>query len=232
MSSRRNSDALSKPTNKRPREPEEELLHPAENVPQAKRAKTTASDESQRLTADSLKQHTLREGYLDTLGLMGSQADKGSGSRGSKRSAFKAGIGNGSMASTGGDPETASQVTQKSSFTAAHYRNSILKGVNIHFQFRSPPEDIRTQITAIAQLEVSLKRKEELSLIGQTLHDEFADVLGTAAREDDCVELFYQTLSSIGYKESLALPRKAGMVALLHPYSFYAHFIHRLAAEP
>ena len=174
----------------------------------------------------------LLEGYLDTLEPMGSEADKGGRSRGNKRSASRVGIGDGSAASTGGDLETASQVTQKSSFTAAHYRNSILKAANIRFQFRLAPEDTRTRIAAIVQLEISPERKEELSRIAQKLHDDFVDVLDIAAREDDCIELFYQALSSMGYNETLTLPRKAGMVALLNPYIFHAHSILRLAAKP
>ncbi|MCJ1359526.1 MAG: hypothetical protein MMC33_009528, partial [Icmadophila ericetorum] len=148
---------------------------------------------------------------------MGSEADKGPRSRGSKRSASRVEIGNGSTASAGGDLENASQVTQKSSFTAAHYRNFILKGANIRFQFRLAPEDIRTQITAIVQPEASPERKEELSRTAQKLHDDFADVLDTAAREDDCVELSYQALSSMGYSESLTLPRKADWQPTLKP---------------
>lgn len=113
---------------------------------------TTVSNESQRLTAESLKQHTLREGHLDVFELVGSEADKGPRSRGSKRSASRCGIGDSPIASTSRDRETLSQVTQKSSFTASHYHNSILKGANIRFQFRLLPEDIRTHITAIVQL--------------------------------------------------------------------------------
>ena len=229
MNSSHNTEAATKPTNKRLRDPDEELFPSA---PSTKRAKTTGSNGLRPLTAETLRRHTEREGKVNTLELMGSEAGKGLGSRGSKRAASRVGIGDGSIASTGGDPETTSQFTQKSSFTAAHYRNSILKGANIHFQFRQPPEDIRTQITTIIRPEVSPERNEELLLIGQKFHDEFANVLDTAAREDDCVELFYQVLSSMGYNESLALPRKVGMVALLNSYAIYAHFIHRLAAEP
>lgn len=169
---------------------------------------------------------TRLEGYLDTLEPMGSESDYGGRNRGNKRTASRVGIGNGSAASTGGDPETASQVTQKSSFTAAHYRNSILKGANIRFQFRPAPDDIRTRIAAIVKLEVSPERREELSRIAQKLHDGFVDVLETAAREDDCIELFYQALSSMGYNESLTFPRKAGMVVLLDPYIHISCSLH------
>lgn len=215
----------------------EEILPPDENAPSdeneplAKRAKTAVSNNPQYLTAESLWEHTLSEGRVDVLELM--DLKKGPGSKGSKRSAASGvGIGIESIASTSRDQETTSQATQKSSFAAAHYRNFILKGSNMHFQFRRPPEDIRTQITAISQLEVSRKRKEELSVIEQKFHDDFVDLLDKAAREDDCVELFYQALSSMGYNESLTFPRKAGMIALLRPDAFYVHFIYRLAAEP
>ena len=166
MSSRHCIEAPSKPPNKRLRDPEEELFTPADNPPPAKRAKTAAPDTPPPLTAETLKRHTRSEGYLDTLESMGSEADKGPRNGRSKRSASRIGTGDDSTASTSRDLETTSQVTQKSSFTAAHYRHSILKAANISFQFRLLPADIRTQTTAIVQSEVSPKRKEELSIIG------------------------------------------------------------------
>ena len=233
MTSRRNNECSTKLQNKRVHDSEEEQITFAENAPPAKRAKTTVSDKPQPLTAESLKQHTLSEGHLDIHDLMDLEANKGPGSRGSKRSAASISeVRVRSMASTSRDQETSSQATKKSSYTAAHYRNSILKGSNIHFQFRPPPEDIQTQITTIIQHRISPERKEELSLIGQQFYDSFVDVLDTAAREDDCVELFYQALSSMGYNESLKVSRKAGMVALLNPYTLYTYIIYRLAAEP
>jgi hypothetical protein len=36
----------------------------------------------------------------------------------------------------------------------------------------------------------------------------------------------------MGYNESLAFRRKAGMVALLNSSAFFAYFVSRLAAEP
>ncbi|MCJ1426156.1 hypothetical protein MMC29_004058 [Sticta canariensis] len=217
MTSRRNSEACANTTNKRLRDPEEEPLSPTENAAPAKRAKTIISDEPQRLTVESLKQHTLREGHLDILELMDSEADKRPKSRGSKRSASRLGIGDGSIATSSRGPETASQATQKSSFTAAHYRHSILRDANIHFEFQPPPEDIHTLISAIVQLEISPERKNELSLIGKKFHEDFADVLKRASREDDCIELFYQVLSSLGYNKSLTLPRKADWQPSLKP---------------
>lgn len=155
----------------------------------------------------------MREGYVNILELMGSESDNIHGNRGSKRSASKVRTGNGSTASTGtGDQDTASQVTQKSSYTAAHYRLSILAGANIIFRFLPAPEDVSTRIAAIIQRPVSEERKEELSLIAHTLHNRFAPVLSGAAREDDCIELFHQALSALGYRDSLLLPRKAGVV--------------------
>ncbi|KAF2456529.1 hypothetical protein BDY21DRAFT_53197 [Lineolata rhizophorae] len=190
-----------------------------EKPPLAKRARTNVSAVSHRLlplTAETLQSHiwlkrnnvdrdTLLERYLGILEPMGSEADNGGRSRGNKRSASRVGIGERSTASTGGDPETASQVIQKSSFTAAHYRNFILKGANISLQSRLVPEDIRTQISAIVQLEVSPRRKEELSCIAHKLHDDFADVLNTAAREDDCIELVNRSLRADAKHDRLPL---------------------------
>lgn len=222
MSFRHSIEASSKLTNKRLRDSEEELFTPAESPPlakRAKRAKTVVPDTQPALTAETLERHTHSEGYLDTLELMGSEADKRPRNGWSKRSASRVGLRDGSVASTSRDLETTSQVTQKSSFTAAHYRHFILEAANIRFQFRLPPEDIRTQITTIVQPKVSPVREEELLIIGRKFYDDFADGLDNAARED-CVELFYQVLSSLGYNENLALPRKAGIVDLLSPYTF------------
>ena len=201
---------------KRQRHSEEEPQLSPQKARPAKRARksvSAVSDKSQPLNAKTLDSHTVREGYVDMVGLMDLESDSIRGSRGSKRSASKIRMGNGSTASTSlGDLETASQVTQKSSYTAAHYRLSTLARANIVFRFSPAPEDVHTRITAIIQRPVSKERKKELSRIAHTLHDQFAPVLGGAAREDDCIELFHQALSALGYSRSLLLPRKAGMV--------------------
>ncbi|KAL8825346.1 MAG: hypothetical protein Q9191_004469 [Dirinaria sp. TL-2023a] len=104
--------------------------------------------------------------------------------------------------------ETTSQATQKSSYTAAHYRLSILADANIIFRFLPAPEDVCTRIAAIVQRPISKERKEQLSPIAHTLHSNFAPVLSGPSREDDCVELFHQALSALGYRDRLLLPRK------------------------
>lgn len=191
---------------KRRREREEGAPLPFEKARPEKRTRTGVSDQSLPLTRDNLRKYTL----------MSSTTDKGgrSRSRGNKRTA-SARNDNASMASTGtGDQETASQLTQKSSYTAAHYRLSTLAGANILFQFRPAPEEIGTQIAAIVEREVTPERKKELSRIGQRLHDSFASVLSGAAREDDCVELFHEALSAMAPSDSVLLPRKAGIEPL------------------
>ena len=165
----------------RSRDPEEEFLSTRANP--TEQGKATRSKKSQPLTAENLRKHTEHEGKLNILELTDSEVDKGPECKGSKRSASGVGIGDGFTTSTVGNQEATSQVTQKSSFTAAHYRNTVLKGANIHFQFQLPPEVIYTQIADIVQLKPSSKRKKELSLIGQKFHDDFAEVLDTAARE-------------------------------------------------
>lgn len=220
---------------KRRRDSEEEPQLCSEKARPAKRVRNRTSgvsDKPQPLNAEALETHTTREGYVDVLGLMGDNIQR---NRGSKRSASKVGMRNGSTASTGtGDQDTASQVTHKSSYTAAHYRLSILADANIIFRFLPAPEDVRTRITAIVQRPVSKERKEELSRIAHTLHNKFAPVLSAASREDDCIELFHEALSALGYSESLLLPRKAGMVSQPSTPSntFHAHFIARLGTKP
>ena len=201
---------------KRRRNSEEEPQLSSEKARPEKRARksaSTVSDESQPLNAENLKDHTVREGYVPILELMDSESGSIRGSRGSKRSASRSRMGNGSTASTGiVDQETASQVTQKSSYTAAHYRLTILARANIIFQFQPAPKNVCTRIAAVFQRLIPKERKKELSRIAHTLHNQFAPVLSGAAREDDCLELTHQALSSLGYDDSLLLPRKAGMV--------------------
>lgn len=167
---------------------------------------------------------------MDTFELMGSEADAGSRSKGSKRSASRVGtgsrskgsnrsasrveIGNDSASSIGGDQETASQVTQKSSWTASRYRLDLLADANIHFQFGSVPKEIHSRIAVIVKSPISKEREEELSRIKKTFHDEFASVLSGAARGDDCVELFHQALCAMNHGDSVLLVRKAGMTPL------------------
>ena len=79
------------------------------------------------------------------------------------------------------------------------------------------PDEIRAQIDAILQREVSSERKEKLSCITQQLNESFVQVITQAAGEDDCIEPFYDALSSMDYSESLTFPRKAGIVTLLYP---------------
>ena len=219
---------------KRQRNCEGELPLPSEKARSAKRARTSgpaASDKSQPLTATTLARNTDQEGYFNTLALMGSESEKGGGRRGSKRRASTRND-NASMASTStGYPDNSSQITHKS-LSASNYRHHILKRANIRFQFRHVPEDVGARIATILERQILPERRTELSRIARTLHDSFADVLDTAAREDDCIEPFYQALSSMGYGESLALPRKAGTVPLLASRTFCAHLVSRLAAEP
>ncbi|KAL8748085.1 MAG: hypothetical protein Q9190_000113 [Brigantiaea leucoxantha] len=115
-----------------------------------------------------------------------------------------------------GAVETASQVTQKS-FTAAHYRLSTLAGANIVFRFSHVPEDVCIRIAAIVQRPISMERKRELSRIAHTLHDQFAPILDGAASKEDCVGLFHQALSALGYSDSLLLQRKADWEPNLKP---------------
>ena len=201
---------------KRRRKNEEDPQLSSEKARSAKRARNSASvvyDNPQPLNAQNLDSHTVREGYVDMLELMDSEFSNIPGSRGSKWSASEVRTRNGSTASSGmGDLETISQVTQKSSYTAAHYRLSILPGANIVFRFSPAPEDVYTRIAAIIQRPVSEERKKELLRIAQTLHNQFAPVLSGAAREDDCIGLFHQALSALGHSDSILLARKAGMM--------------------
>ena len=199
---------------KRRRDSEEELEFPSGRAPPSKRARNAASatfDHPQPLNIKTLKRHTLDKGYVNVLDRMGLGSDNSRKSRGSKRSASRVGVGSGSSAPTSiGEQDTASQVTQRSSFTNAHYRLTILAGANIIFRFKPAPADVSTKVAAIIQSPISEERKEELSRIAYTIHEKFAPILEEAVREDDCIELFHEALSSLGYSDSILLRRKAG----------------------
>lgn len=101
------------------------------------------------------------------------------------------------------------------------------------FEFEPIPNEISTAITAILERKISSERREEVSTIALGLHKSFLNILRTAAREDDCIELFYSALSSLGYDKSLVLPRKAGMIPFAQSsHTFHAHFISRLGNLP
>lgn len=199
---------------KRRRDSKEEIELSPGKAPPTKRARNAASatfDHPQPLNAKNLKRHTLDKGYVDVLDQMGLGSNKSRKSRGSKRSASKVGIGNGSSASKSmGEQDTASQVTQKSSFTNAHYRLTILAGANIIFRFKPAPLDVSTKVAAIIERPISEERKKELSRIAHTIYEKFAPILEEAVREDDCIELFHEALSSLGYSDRILLRRKAG----------------------
>lgn len=113
-------------------------------------------------------------------------------------------------------PVTDSAKSQKSSYTASHYRWAILERARIRITSRPPPEEIQKQIDAILE-KASPQREQPLNNIGKALCDDFAVVLDTAAGEDDCIELLWSALSSMDELKLLALPRKAGMI--LYPPS-------------
>lgn len=116
--------------------------------------------------------------------------------------------------------KTASARSQKSSGTSARYRHAVLERARIHIQHKPAPEETRAQIDAVIQREVASERKEKLSSIAQQLSDSFIEVLSTAAGEDDCIEPFYDALSSMDRSGSLTFPRKAGIVSLPYPCTF------------
>ena len=201
---------------KQRRNSEEKSELSSEKARPAKRARnsvSTVSDKPQPLDAKSLERHTVREGCVDMLERMDSESGNIRGSRGSNRSSSRSQTEHSSTASAGvGDLKIASQVTQKSCYTAAHYRLSILAGVNIIFRFHPAQEYLCTRVDAVVQCPVIEERKEELSRIAHALHNQFAAILGGEAGEDDCIEPFHQTLSALSYDKGLLLPRKAGMM--------------------
>lgn len=107
--------------------------------------------------------------------------------------------------------------SQKSSGTSANYRHAILSKAGIFVHHMPIPEEIRVQIDAITQREVTPERKETLSCTAQQLSDSFVQVITQASGEDDCIEPFYHALHSMDHSESLAFQRKAGIVSLFNP---------------
>jgi hypothetical protein len=108
--------------------------------------------------------------------------------------------------------ETASVQSQRSSYTAAHYRWVTLSNARIFIHPGSLPEDIQPRINAVIKRRISEKRKCELSRIAENLCNDFIDVLNGASREDDCVEPIHRALSSMdSSSRKFNFPRKAGI---------------------
>ena len=155
--------------------------------------------------------------------VMGSEADSARGRRWSKRPASRSQTESIQSASIPTE-QTASMRSQKSSGTSANYRHAILSKAGIHVHHMPIPEEIRVQMDAIIQREVTPERKETLSCIAQQLSDSFGHLIIQASGEDDCIEPFYHALHSMDHSESLAFQRKAGIVFLFNPCILYAHF--------
>lgn len=69
---------------------------------------------------------------------------------------------------------TASTCTQRSSYTAAHYRWVVLNRVRIRICFETPPMEIQSQINYVIHREILEDRKRELYQITRELCDGFA----------------------------------------------------------
>lgn len=211
---------------KRPCSSEKERPPHAENPYSAKRPRISlqsVSDGSLPLSRHNLQKH-------NTL-LMNSVADISRRRSRSKRPASQTRTESVYSESTI-TKKTASACSQKSSGTSPQYRHVVLKRAGIHIHHKPAPEETRAQINAVIQREVASERKEKLSLIAQQLSDSFIEVLSTAAGEDDCIEPFYNALSSMDHGGNLTFVRKAGIVSLPYPCTLYAHFISRLATKP
>ena len=221
-----NEDQACSRRQERPRNSEEEPSPSAEKAPPRKRARTSLSPisgNSLPLTKENLRKHTI---------IASKQSMDGS-SRSNKRTASARDNDDSKASTSMRYDETATQSSQKSSFTAAHYRLFILREANIIFQFKSVPDEVSTAITTVLEHNISSERKKVLSGIASNLHERFIRTLSTAAREDDCVKKFYEALSSLGYG-NLQTARKAGIVPLINSrsYTSRAHFISRLGYPP
>ncbi|KAL8721196.1 MAG: hypothetical protein Q9225_002082 [Loekoesia sp. 1 TL-2023] len=209
--SNRHQDLAGTRQRKQPHTSENGQPHPTENACPRKRRRTSlpsVSDRSLPLTKFNLRKHT-------TI-LMDSEADSSGGRRPSKRSASRTRSDSLQSTSTA-NQETTSARSQKSSGNSAHYRHAVLSKVGIHIHHMSTPDDFRAKIDAVIQREVSSKRKKKISSIALHMNDSFIGVITQAAGEDDCVEPFYEALSSMGHSGSLTFPRKADWRLNLKP---------------
>lgn len=108
----------------RGRECEKKSSLPPENSKKARPATpgkmsiSALSNKPQPLTVNNLKKHTLREGYLDKLELINSEADEDCRSRGSETSASV--VETETASTITGDEKNASQIAQCFTYTATH----------------------------------------------------------------------------------------------------------------
>lgn len=187
---------LQEPSTRQRKRPRSSQSEPPRPPKQRQTNPQSMSDRSLPLTKHNLQKHTLL--------LMDSEAGSPGRRVLTKRSAS-------------GESATQQTGSLKSSGTSANYRYVTLHQARIRVHHSHTPDEIRTQIDAVIQPDVSSKRKEELSRIAQELCRRFIQVITQAFGEDDCIEPFYSALDSMGYSESLAFVRKAGILSLLNP---------------
>lgn len=108
--------------------------------------------------------------------------------------------------------DTSTQRTQKTSCTAANYRFTNLEHARIYVEVRRPPPEIQKQIDAILLKETTQERKGTLAKLANEFCDAFWNVLPTAAGEDDCVNILFDTLRSLCPVGKVKYPRKAGTI--------------------
>jgi len=105
--------------------------------------------------------------------------------------------------------------SQRTSLSLSNYRLNSLDRARIVFHHRGIPEHLKHRVNAIIQPVLDTGKEALVFTIADDLCDAFPDVLEVASREDDCVELIYQTLEALNRKlfgKAFALRRKAGRV--------------------
>lgn len=110
-----------------------------------------------------------------------------------------------------------SPLSPKPSITYAQYRWVVLDRARIYVCAKPPPDDIQTRINAVVCRKTVEGREKDLLRIAQQLSDGFVEVVSSARREDDSVELIHRALSSMNWDKKLAFPRKIGIVPPLPP---------------
>ena len=170
---------------------------------QLRRDRQSVSESSRSLTKANLENFDRLAGSETSDGMNPAASETGARKR---RSSSR-------QSSTGDmNQETASVQSQKSSYTAAHYRWVTLSNARILIRPESLPDDIQTRINAVIHRRISEERKCELSRIAEDLCNDFIDVLNGASREDDCVEPIHRALSSMdSSNRKFNFPRKAGI---------------------
>ncbi|KAL8826848.1 MAG: hypothetical protein Q9170_007246 [Blastenia crenularia] len=112
---------------------------------------------------------------------------------------------------TGSHEDTASSRSRRT-YTLGNYRWQNLRDARIIIEQIALPQDVELRVDAITQPDLSMGRKEQLSLVTKTLVDDLVRVMKGEKTEDDTIVIVRNALGTLDSDNAFMLPRKARTV--------------------